>query len=364
MSSSAKWSPDTWRGRPIVQVPDYPDAKALADVEAQLASFPPLVFAGEARNLKRALAKVARRRVFPAAGRRLRRKLRRARRQQHPRFLPPVPADGGGADLCRGVAGGEGRPHRRPVRQAALVADREARRRRIAVLSRRHHQRQRIHARRRARPIRAGSSRPTGNRRRRSTCCARSPPAATPICRTRISGCCPSSRTRRSRSAIRSLPTHLTEALDFMRACGIDPEVHPEMRTTDFFTSHEALLLGYEQAFTRVDSTTGDWYCTSGHMLWIGDRTPAARPRPYRVLPRHQESARLEDRPDAEAGRAFEADRHARSGQRARPADADLPHGRGQGRRALAARSCARSSAKAATWCGRAIRCTATPSRR
>ena len=58
-----------------------------------------------------------------------------------------------------------------------------------------------------------------------------------------------------------------------MRACGIDPEVHPEMRTTDFFTSHEALLLGYEQAFTRVDSTTGDWYCTSGHMLWIGDRT-------------------------------------------------------------------------------------------
>src|SRR3974377_69590 len=45
------------------------------------------------------------------------------------------------------------------------------------------------------------------------------------------------------------------------------------MRTTDFFTSHEALLLGYEQAFTRVDSTTGDWYCTSGHTVWVGDRT-------------------------------------------------------------------------------------------
>jgi 3-deoxy-7-phosphoheptulonate synthase len=69
------------------------------------------------------------------------------------------------------------------------------------------------------------------------------------------------------------LAGHLTEALNFIRACGIDPEVHPEMRTTDFFTSHEALLLGYEQAFTRVDSTTGDWYCTSGHMLWVGDRT-------------------------------------------------------------------------------------------
>src|SRR6201995_1517804 len=55
----AKWSPDSWRGKPIVQVPDYPDPKALADVEAQLATFPPLVFAGEARNLKKALAQVA-----------------------------------------------------------------------------------------------------------------------------------------------------------------------------------------------------------------------------------------------------------------------------------------------------------------
>ena len=58
-----------------------------------------------------------------------------------------------------------------------------------------------------------------------------------------------------------------------MRAFGIDPETHPEMRTTDFYTSHEALLLGYEQAMTRVDSTSGDWYATSGHMIWIGDRT-------------------------------------------------------------------------------------------
>jgi 3-deoxy-7-phosphoheptulonate synthase len=58
-----------------------------------------------------------------------------------------------------------------------------------------------------------------------------------------------------------------------MRACGLDLESHPELRATDFYTSHEALLLGYEQAMTRVDSTTGDWYATSGHMIWIGDRT-------------------------------------------------------------------------------------------
>src|SRR6185312_3931967 len=69
------------------------------------------------------------------------------------------------------------------------------------------------------------------------------------------------------------LASRITEALDFMRACGIDPETHPEMRTTDFYTSHEALLLQYEQAMTRVDSTSGDWYDTSGHMVWVGDRT-------------------------------------------------------------------------------------------
>jgi 3-deoxy-7-phosphoheptulonate synthase len=71
----------------------------------------------------------------------------------------------------------------------------------------------------------------------------------------------------------REISDRITEALDFMRAIGLDPEAHPEMRTTDFYTSHEALLLGYEQAMTRVDSTTGDWYATSGHMIWIGDRT-------------------------------------------------------------------------------------------
>src|ERR1041384_7146829 len=56
---SERWTPDSWRTRPVLQMPDYPDAKALADVEAQLATFPPLVFAGEARNLKKALARVA-----------------------------------------------------------------------------------------------------------------------------------------------------------------------------------------------------------------------------------------------------------------------------------------------------------------
>jgi len=70
-----------------------------------------------------------------------------------------------------------------------------------------------------------------------------------------------------------ALADRLTESLNFMRAIGINADTAPQLRQTDFFTSHEALLLGYEQALTRIDSTSGDWYATSGHMLWIGDRT-------------------------------------------------------------------------------------------
>jgi 3-deoxy-7-phosphoheptulonate synthase len=58
-----------------------------------------------------------------------------------------------------------------------------------------------------------------------------------------------------------------------MRACGIDVESNPNLHEVDVYTSHEALLLGYEQALTREDSLTGDWYDCSAHMLWIGERT-------------------------------------------------------------------------------------------
>jgi 3-deoxy-7-phosphoheptulonate synthase len=69
------------------------------------------------------------------------------------------------------------------------------------------------------------------------------------------------------------LADRISEALGFMQACGLDLEAQPELRSTDVYTSHEALLLGFEEAMTRVDSTSGDWYATSGHMVWIGDRT-------------------------------------------------------------------------------------------
>ena len=71
----------------------------------------------------------------------------------------------------------------------------------------------------------------------------------------------------------RDLADRIGEALDFMDACGIDPENTPQLKTASFYTSHEALLLPYEQAMTRQDSLTGEWYDTSAHFLWVGDRT-------------------------------------------------------------------------------------------
>ena len=69
------------------------------------------------------------------------------------------------------------------------------------------------------------------------------------------------------------LADDIDRALRFMRACGVDSATHPSLHEVDFFTSHEALILGYEEALTREDSLTGDWYDCSAHMLWIGERT-------------------------------------------------------------------------------------------
>src|SRR5690606_36667812 len=69
------------------------------------------------------------------------------------------------------------------------------------------------------------------------------------------------------------LARKIDDAIEFMRALGLTPDNTPALRETRFYTSHEALLLGYEEALTRRDSITNDWYATSGHMLWIGDRT-------------------------------------------------------------------------------------------
>ena len=127
---SATWTPNTWRDCPIRQAADLSRTRRSSPtMERRLGRYPPLVFAGEARRLKAHLALRRRGQGVRAARRRLRRKLLRLHRQRHPRHVPRAAADGGGADLRRLAAGGEDRPHGRPVRQAALVGHRDAGRR-------------------------------------------------------------------------------------------------------------------------------------------------------------------------------------------------------------------------------------------
>ena len=71
----------------------------------------------------------------------------------------------------------------------------------------------------------------------------------------------------------RDIASRLDESLAFMRACGVTSDTTPQIRETEVYTSHEALLLNYEQAMTRVDSVRGGWYDCSAHMLWTGERT-------------------------------------------------------------------------------------------
>ncbi len=71
----------------------------------------------------------------------------------------------------------------------------------------------------------------------------------------------------------KELSEKIADSIKFMNACGVNEKNTRELRETDFYTSHEALLLPYEQAFTRIDSTTGEWYNVNSHFLWVGDRT-------------------------------------------------------------------------------------------
>ncbi len=144
---SERWTPTSWRDKPIQQVPSYPDSDQLKAVEAQLTGFPPLVFAGEARKLKKALGKVANGESFLLQGGDCAESFAEHSADNIRDFFRAVPSDGRGADLRGLVARREGGPCRRAVRQAALRSERDHRGRRAAVLSRRHHQRHRVHAR-------------------------------------------------------------------------------------------------------------------------------------------------------------------------------------------------------------------------
>jgi 3-deoxy-7-phosphoheptulonate synthase len=266
------WNPTSWRNKPIQQVPDYPDMAALEATEATLAKYPPLVFAGEARRLKASLAKVSEGQgfllqggdcaeSFAEHGADTIRDFFRAFLQmavvltfgaQQPvvkvgriagQFAKPrssgiekkgdveLPSYRG--DIINGI---EFTPEARiPDPERQIMAYRQS----AATLNL-------------LRAFAMGGYANLDNVHKWMLGFIKDSPQA---------------------ERYRKLADRISETMDFMGAIGITPDNNPSLRETDFFTSHEALLLGYEQAFTRVDSTSGDWYATSGHMIWIGDRT-------------------------------------------------------------------------------------------
>ena len=257
---------------PIQQVPAYPDKAALAEVEGRLATFPPLVFAGEARKLKKQLATVAAGdafllqggdcaesfaehgadnirdffRVFlqmsvvlTFAGAQPVVKVGRIAGQfAKPRSSDNETIDGVTLPSYRGdIINGTGFDEKSRIPDPARQE--MAYRQSAATLNL-------------LRAFAQGGYASLENVHKWMLGFVSDSPQA---------------------EKYEALANRITETMDFMRAVGITSETNFALRETDFYTSHEALLLGYEEAMTRVDSTTGDWYATSGHMLWIGDRT-------------------------------------------------------------------------------------------
>ena len=266
------WNPASWRNKPILQVPEYPDQAKLADTEARLSKFPPLVFAGEARALKNNLAKVANGEAFLLQG----------------------------GDCAEAFAEHEGdniRDFFRAFLQMSVVLTYGAQSPVVKV--------GRIagqFAKPRSSNIEAKDGIELPSYRgdiingiefneearipdpERQVMAYRQSAATLNLLRAFAQGGYANlvnvhnwmlgfAKGSPQSERYLKLANRISESLEFMKAIGITPDSHPSMKETEFFTSHEALLLGYEQALTRVDSTSGENYATSGHMIWIGDRT-------------------------------------------------------------------------------------------
>jgi 3-deoxy-7-phosphoheptulonate synthase len=267
-----RWTPGSWRTLPIEQTPVYRDQKALADVETQLAGFPPLVFAGEARNLKRQLADVAAGKAFLLQGGDCAESFNEHSADNIRDFfrvflqMSVVLTYAAGSPVVKvgRIAGQFAKPRSSPFEKKGdaelpsyrgdIINDLD-----FTPQSREPDPSRQLLAYRQSaatlnliRAFAAGGFANLENAHRWMLGFVKNSPQS---------------------ERYQKLADQITQTLSFMRAIGLDPEHHPELRQTEFYTSHEALLLCYEQALTRVDSTTGDYYATSGHMLWIGDRT-------------------------------------------------------------------------------------------
>jgi 3-deoxy-7-phosphoheptulonate synthase len=267
-----RWSPESWRSKPVVQVPVYADPAALADVEKQIAGFPPLVFAGEARKLKKSLAQVCAGEAFLLQGGDcaesfaehsadnirdfFRVFLQMAVVMTYGAAMPVVKVGRIAGQFAKPRSGatetmdGVELPSYRGdiINDIAFTPEAREPDPRRQLMS----YRQSAATLNLLRAFATGGYANLENAHRWMLGFVNDSPQS---------------------ARYQQLADHITDTLGFMRAIGLDPEHHPELRQTEIYTSHEALLLGYEQALTRVDSTSGDPYATSGHMLWVGDRT-------------------------------------------------------------------------------------------
>ena len=266
------WTLESWASRPARQMPQYPDPAHLAEVAGRLAGYPPLVFAGEARSLKARLAETAAGHAFLLQGGDC--------AESFAEFHPDKIRDTFRVLLQMAIVliFGAGTPVVKVGRIAGQFAKpRSADTETIDGVELPSYRGDIVNGF----EFEAAARVPDPERMVR----AYNQSAATlnllrafaqggyadlhQVHRWNLEFVNHSAQGER----YLNLANRIDEALEFMAACGVTADTTPQISETEFFTAHEALLLPYEQAFTRIDSTTGDWYDTSAHFLWIGDRT-------------------------------------------------------------------------------------------
>ena len=266
------WSKDSWRNKPVVQVPEYDDQKALEKVEKRLSSYPPLVFAGEARRLKEHLAKVCRGEAFLLQGG----DCAESFAEHNPDNIRDtfrvilqmaiVLTFGAGCPVIKvgRIAGQFAKPRSAPLEKQGEI---ELPSYRGDIINNIEF----------VEDLRIPDP-------ERQIMAYRQSASTLNLLRAFAQGGYANLdhvhkwnmgfvKESKQGEQYEQVANRISEALDFMDAVGINSNTTPELRSVDFYTSHESLLLGYEECLTRVDSTSGDWYDTSAHMLWIGDRT-------------------------------------------------------------------------------------------
>ena len=260
-----RWTRESWRNKPIVQVPEYPDKAALQTVEKQLASYPPLVFAGEARNLKEQLGRVASGEGFLLQGGDCAESFAEHGANNIRDFfrvflqMAVVLTYAGALPVVKvgRIAGQFAKPRSSPMEKVNGV---ELPSYRGDIVN----------------DIAFTAEARVPDPARLIEAFRHSASTLNLIRALTHGGYASLGRVHqwlldvdpRSSQRYLELADRISEALAFMQACGLDLEKHPELKATDFYTSHEALLLGFEQALTREDSTRPGTYCaTSAHMV-------------------------------------------------------------------------------------------------